>query len=270
MQKITSRSNEKVKLLRSVRDGREPGLVFIEGQRLVEEALKAGVRVRLAAISSDTVDREDERLLSVLTSGIADEIIEIPRSLFDQIGDTASPQGIILIGEKPPQGPSQILQALNGGKFDIPVIVYLHRINNPANLGAVIRTAEAAGAVGVVTSSGSADAFSPKALRGSMGSAFRLPVWEKAEFADIERFCKDNALKIVATTPAGAKDHREIGWNGPILLAFGPEADGLPDEMLESADERVAIKMRPPVESLNLAISCGIILFEARRTRDGY
>lgn len=266
MQKITSRSNEKVKLLRAVRDGREPELVFIEGSRLAAEALDTGIIIRLAAVSSDTIAREDEqKLLERISTKVA-EVIEIPRAMFGQIGDTATPQGIILIGERPHQGPESLVRAISERDFDIPVVVYLHRVNNPANLGAVIRTAEAAGAVGVITSAGSADAFSPRSLRGSMGSAFRLPVWEKAEFGDIERFCNENSLKVIATTLSQATDHRQIDWNMPILLAFGPEADGLPAEILDRADERTTIKMRPPVESLNLAISCGVILFEARRS----
>ena len=266
MQKVTSRSNEKVKLLRAVRDGREPELVFIEGTRLAAEALETDIIIRLAAVSSDTIAREDERELLERISNRSAEVIEIPRAMFDQIGDTATPQGIILIGERPHQGPESLVRAISEGDFEIPVVVYLHRVNNPANLGAVIRTAEAAGAVGVITSAGSADAFSPRSLRGSMGSAFRLPVWEKAEFGDIERFCSENSLKVIATTLSQATDHRQIDWNRPILLAFGPEADGLPAEILDRADERTAIKMRPPVESLNLAISCGVILFEARRS----
>ena len=265
MQRISSRANEKIKFIRSVRDVRESGKVFIEGLRLAEEALASGLKLDLAAVSPElVVGKGGQELLEQVNATGAD-VIEVPTALFRQIADTASPQGIILIAERPSNKSSGLADAKAEKKYDIPVIIYLHQINNPSNLGAVIRSAEAAGAIGIITSPGSADPFSAKAIRGSMGSAFRLPIWEKADASDVVAFASDNGFQCVATTPADAQPHTTLDWEMPTILIFGSEGNGLPDELLRLFPDRVLIEMRPPVESLNLAISCGILLFEARR-----
>ena len=149
------------------------GQIFIEGRRLVSEALRSHVKINESFVAEDF---EDETLIQ----GIADigsDILQLPISLFRSIADTDHSQGVILLAERP----REFIDITRWRSAGLPVFIFLHEVNNPSNLGAVLRTAEAAGAAGVFVSSNSADAFSPKALRSSMGSAFRLKVREGAD-----------------------------------------------------------------------------------------
>jgi TrmH family RNA methyltransferase len=147
------------------------------------------------------------------------------------------------------------------------IVVYLNKINNPSNLGAVMRTAEAAGATGIITSPGSVDAFSPKSLRASMGSAFRLPIVQNIPLIDAHHWAKENGMTCVAADISGGISYTAVDWNGPKLLVLGSEAHGLSDKDLNLIDEKIVIPMHAGVESLNLAVSAAVILFEAARQR---
>ena len=263
MQRITSRDNEKIKHALRVRGGKEPGDIFIEGKRLAAEALGSGVRLEYAFISSDLVAREGEDELKQALAGSGVPVYELPNKLLASVADTESPQGIILIGQRPNVGLSEAFASQRPG--GLPVALLLSRGNKPANLGAILRTAEAAGVRTVITSAGSADAFSPKALRASMGSAFRLRVVEKADEDEVTAEAKRAGFVVSGTTADGAAAHTAIDWTQKRLLIFGSEASGLSPQLEAALEERIAIEMEKPVESLNLAVSAGVILFEARR-----
>lgn len=263
MQRITSRDNEKIKHALRVRGGKEPGEIFIEGKRLAAEALGSGLLLEYAFIASDLLAREGEDELKRALAGSGVPVYELPNKLLASIADTESPQGIILIGQRPSAGLSEAFASDRPG--GLPIVLLLSRVNNPGNLGAILRTAEAAGVRNVITSAGSADAFSPKALRASMGSAFRLRVVEKAEEIDVISLAKRAGFVVSGTTADGAAAHTAIDWNQKRLLVFGSEASGISPELEATLDERIAIGMEKPVESLNLAVSAGVILFEARR-----
>lgn len=249
---ITSRDNAKLKLVRSVRDGREDGLIFIEGFRLVDEAIRSGLEIDNIFLSADV--------------GIAGRATELDSStlvepkIFRSLSDTNNSQGIIAIARRP----AWTLDDISDGS-----VVMLHRVNNPSNLGAVVRTAEAAGVAGVITTMGAADAFSPKALRASMGSSFRLPVIQGLSFDDLIEWARNRQLVSTAADISGNLGYTDVDWKVPRLLVFGSEAHGLDDRDLELIDEKIVIRMENEVESLNLAVSCGIILFEAKRQRMG-
>jgi len=254
---ITSRDNAKLKLARAVRDGRETSLIFIEGVRLFEEAARSGLDILHVLISSDV--SESVKLAELPFTQRA-ATAKVASGLFDSISDTTSSQGVIALAAKP----GSTLESIPEG-----LTVLLHRINNPSNLGAVIRTAEAAGVVGLITTTGSAGAFSPKALRASMGSAFRLPVVEGIDFDDAIAWAKPRGLISTAADTSGDLAYSDVDWNLPRLIVFGSEAHGLNDKELELIDEKIFIPMENEVESLNLAVSSGIILFEAKRQRIG-
>ena len=141
----------------------------------------------------------------------------------------------------------------------------LHQINNPSNLGATLRTAEAVAAAGIVTTKYSTDVFSPKSLRGAMGAAFRLPLWTDADFFEVLNWSRQMNLISIAADVRAKKSYLEIDWSVPHLLIFGSEAHGLSESELTETEENLKIPMENRVESLNLAVSCGVILFEAKR-----
>lgn len=258
---ITSRDNAKLKLARSVRDGREAGLVFIEGIRLAFEALRSHLPITTALVSADFAADTRYRHLVDLLDRTRVEPLMVAEKAFASIADTESSQGIVLLGEMPAASLDMI--GPDGGP-----VVLLHRVNNPSNLGAVVRTAEASGATGLITTTGSAAAFSPKALRASMGSAFRLPVVERISFGDAISWAKRMGLVTTAAEISGSLSYSEIDWEPRRLIAFGSEAHGFDRNELSAIDQTVRIPLENEVESLNLAVSAGIILFEAKRRRE--
>ena len=252
---ITSRDNTKLKLARAVRDGRESELIFIEGRRLFDEALRSGLEIDLILISSDVSET-----LAELPTTQRSKIVKVASRLFDSIADTANTQGLIALAKKP----QSKLDAVSGH-----LTVLLHEVNNPSNLGAVVRTAEAAGVSGLITTKGSADAFSPKALRASMGSAFRLPIAERVGFDMAIEWARKQGMIITASDISAKVNYFDVDWTQPRIMIFGSEAHGLGEGKLASVQEKILIPMENEVESLNLAVSCGIVLFEARRQRGG-
>jgi TrmH family RNA methyltransferase len=140
-------------------------------------------------------------------------------------------------------------------------------IQNPGNLGGLLRSAEAAGSTGVYLTEGTADPLSWKALRGSMGSAFRLPHLRGGDADATLESLRALGLKIVATVAQGGAPYTSVRFEDPTALVFGSEGPGLPPELLRRVDEQITIPLRPPVESLNVGVAAGIVLFEAARQR---
>lgn len=258
IRKITSRDNDQLKYARRVRDGREAGKIFLEGRRLVEEAARSRIDSECIFMSRA---RLDEPGTSDLVSRLLPQrIFEVSESVLQSLGDTNATQGIIAVAERPQTGREMIVLGNT-----TPLVVYLHEINNPSNLGAVIRTAEAAGVAGVVVSRGSADVFSSKALRAAMGSSLRVPIWTGVELTEVLDWARENRLRAVAADIKATRSYTEIDWQVPRMLVMGSEAHGLDSTDLAEVDELVFIPMANGVESLNVAVACGVILFEARR-----
>ena len=263
--KISSRDNAKLVMARKVRDGKISDLIFIEGLRLAEETLRSDLSVSDCFVTSAFGDSErGGELIGKLKASRA-RISEVADNLFRSIADTNNSQGIILIAERPAMGRTLIEQNLRSTSSGI--VVLLNETNDPSNLGAVFRTAEAAGVAGVIVSNGSADVFSPKALRSAMGSSLRIPAWENAEMADVISWARAHGLRTTAADIDAETPYTDIEWKQPRLVIFGSEAHGLSRESLEMIDETMLIPMQNGVESLNLAVSAGIILFEAVRQR---
>lgn len=263
-EKITSRENQKVKFARSVRDGKEPEFIFIEGVRLVEEALRSDIRVHQALVAESFTEKERNRELIESFAAGKIEIFELSERIFQSIAETVNTQGIILLARRPESALGKIESRLSE-TGTLPLVLFLHEINNPANLGAILRTSEAAGIAGVIISPRSADVFSPKSLRASMGSAFRLPVVDGLAIEKILAWADASGLVSTAADVGASTPHTAVDWGKPRLLVFGSEGHGLSRTYLEHIRELTFIPMQNRVESLNLAVSCGIILFEAVR-----
>src|SRR5262249_14576281 len=175
-------------------------------------------------------------------------------------------QGLIALAERIEFNFDQILPAKDSGA---PLIIGLDSVQDPGNLGTIVRTAEAAGASGVVTLKGSVDAFSPKALRSSMGSAFRRHVAQSVGAEELLAGAHAAKLRVVTTAAGGETIYSDYDWRRPTLVVFGNEARGVGQELLERCDERLRIPLRAPVESLNVAAAAAAVLFEAARQRAG-
>jgi len=261
-ERITSRDNQQLKFARRVRDGDESEYLFIEGRRLSEEAVRSKLDIRSVFCSDDFFSSGG---LGDLFSENAVKFYQLPEPLLRSIADTANPQGIVMIAKRPKLPGLGFLITLKSSVRKMPIWVFAEQINNPSNLGAIVRTAEAAGARGVIVSKGSADPFSAKSVRASMGSAFRLPIACNAEIDKAIAIATENGIRPVAVDASGTQIHTEIDWVKPSFLVFGSEAHGLPEATMRTIGNSIRIPIEPEVESLNLAVACGIVLFEARR-----
>lgn len=260
LQRITSRENRRLIHARKVRDGKDRGQIFIEGRRLVAEALRSDIRINDCFVAEGFEDRE--LLDSIAEKGI--DIWELSASLFRSIAATDQPQGIVLLADHP----INPIIDFNSPHVTVPVFLFLNEINNPSNLGAILRSVEASGAGGVFVSKNSADVFSPKALRASMGAAFRIRVTENADLDEVLARARAGGVSCLAADRLAVMSYLQIDWKkGPHLLVFGSEAHGLSSREMELIGDGISIPMDNSVESLNLAVAAGIILFEAKRKR---
>lgn len=256
---ITSASNERIKHARRVRDGREPGLIFIEGVRLAEEALRSGLSIDTCFAVQREEPRQNE-LLSLLTSQNVSVQFTTPEVL-SVLSDTVQSQGIILLAQRPMLSASALLEA------STTLFLGLDRVQDPGNMGTLIRTAEAAGVGGIVALGGSVDVFSPKVLRSSMGSAFRLPILANATVEQLLALRESHGLKIVAAAGEGEIDYTDYDWQQPTLLLLGNEGRGVDTALMQQCDARLGIPLLNGVESLNVAAAGAVMLFEAARQR---
>jgi RNA methyltransferase, TrmH family len=261
LEQIVSRENHRLVRSRKVRDGKLRDLIFIEGRRLTVEALRSGINVREVLVDDDFADDE----LLTLAISRAGSAARLPSRIFRSVAATETSQGIILLADRPADGLHVIAERITKADSRLPIVLFLHEVNNPSNLGAILRTAEAAGVAGVVTSRNSADVYSPKALRSAMGASLRLPIGQDALLENVTKWAGEINLTVAATAVVHGTSYVEFDWHTPRLLIFGSEAHGLSEGLLSGVRDRVHIPMENGVESLNLAVSAGILLFEARR-----
>lgn len=255
---ITSPANERLKHARRVRDGREDNLIFVEGERLIEECLQSGLALKECFHSPETSPRAEKILSELANRGCP--LLPTAEAVLATISDTVNTQGLMLIAERPSATLNQVI-ATNG------LIVCLDAVQDPGNFGTIIRTAEAAGIVGVISLKGSVDAFAPKTLRSAMGSAFRLPIVTDVEADELIAKARSTGLKLVATAADGETVYSDFNWGERAIIIFGNEANGVRQELLEQSDTRIRIPLCSPVESLNVASAAAAILFEAARQK---
>src|SRR5215211_15616 len=187
---ITSRDNSLLRQVRAVRDGKIEELIFIEGLRLCEEAYRSELAIEAVVVSEELLRKERAAAVIGELSRVSKRVASVSEKLLESVSYTKTPQGIIVLAQRP-SASQERLEARLGTS---PLLVVLHQINNPVNVGAIVRTSEAAGATGMSASKNTSDRFSPKALRGAMGSAFRLPVWSGVEFGEMIAWCRERGI----------------------------------------------------------------------------
>jgi RNA methyltransferase, TrmH family len=260
---ITSRQNPLIQHARAAGKGASKDSLFIEGLRLCEEAARSGLKCEDVLYTEKfAADARASRLLDDLKK-LNPRFTLVSEQVLSTLGDTKTPQGIVVLARRFETSRATFEKSLPAD----PLIVVLHRINNPANAGAMLRVAEAAGASGVAATEGTTDLLSPKALRGAMGSSFRLPLWTNAGFAEVVGWCGERGIRTVSADLAATRTHTELSWTGARAVLMGAEAGGLGEAEIRAAAERIRIPMQPPVESLNVAVALAVILYEAARQR---
>ena len=260
---ITSRDNSLLRQARAVRDGKVDDLIFIEGLRLCEEALHSDLSLEAVIFSEEIAEKPKAAgVINNLSRNCA-RMATVSEKLLESISFTKTPQGIIVLAQRPDTSEARMAQNVH----DIPLVIIIHQLNNPVNVGAVLRTAEAAGSTGVIATANTADPFSPKALRGAMGSAFRLPIWNGVSYSEAIEWCSRKGILAVCATATARLAYTEIDWTCARALILGTESTGLADAEINAANDAVRIPMDGAVESLNVSVAAGILLYEAVRQR---
>lgn len=252
---ITSPHNPKIKQLRSLatnrKDRRRERLFVIEGVRLVEEALGSG-DVTLLVYDPDQLEQTASgQALFERIAGHRNTYPATPEVL-QAAADTVTPQGIVAVVRWPE------LQARGGG-----LRLVLDAVQDPGNVGTLLRSAEAAGVSDVVCTSGTADVYSPKVVRAAMGTHFRLPITQDVRWDEVEL----DAPHIYATVADATLPYYAVDWKQPSVVIIGNEANGVSDDALRVATNQITIPIASAVESLNAAVAGSVVLFEAARQR---
>ncbi len=260
MERITSRRNAIVSRCRDAARAATPeSPILLEGRRLVDEALAADLPLEVALVTADTAETEEQAARLQRLDRVT-RLIQVSAPVMAAASPAASPSGLLALAPRP----DLTLETVLAGT--VPLVVALVGVQDPGNTGAVIRTVEAGGATGVVTVGG-ADPLGWKALRGAMGSTLRVPVTRASDVATLAAAARSRGLRTLAAVPRGATPITEADLTHPSLLYFGGEG-GFDLDGLGGVEERISIPMRPPVDSLNLAVASALVVYEAARQRD--
>jgi TrmH family RNA methyltransferase len=256
---ISSRTNARVKQLRGAFAGQarlSGGLVGIEGDHLLEEALRSGMVLKTVFVS------EQREVPKMVPRGL--EVLRLTEEVFGSVVETQSPQGVAAL-----MVPHvSVLEDVLVGRRSTPLILIAVGLQDPGNLGTLVRSAEAFGATGVLTTPGTVSAWNQKALRASVGSVFRVPVVGVAA-SEMEEL-KRRRVRLIAAVGSDGADvtaAQAMDFRGACAVMIGNEGAGLGPEWLEMCDERVTIPCPGPVESLNAAVAGSLLLYEASRQR---
>ncbi len=267
MERITSRQNPIVKRFRALARTAPTvdGEVLLDGEHLVEEALASQVPLDVAAFSQTHLNGSQQRLAKLArrltTAGT--RIVGVSEEVLAAMSPVREPSGVVAIARI---RPATLRSAFETAR---PLLLVLAGVQDPGNVGAIIRAAAAFGATAIVASAGTANPFGWKALRGAMGGTFRLPVVPSAPLDDVIAAGRRAGVPIVATTPRGGTPLPAARLDGGCAIVLGGEGAGIPDAVLAAAAVRLTIPMQAPVESLNVATAAALVLYEAARQRTG-
>jgi len=267
MRAIASRQNPVVREFRDLADQPDPhgARLLLDGAHLVREAADAGLEFEVVCLASSHLDRRtEESALALALERRGIEIAVVPDKLFAAVSPVRTPSGIAAIAKR--RMPRAGLDGIFRGQAGFALVGI--DVQEPGNVGALLRVTEAAGACGAVLSGQSASPFSWKALRGSMGSGLRLPVVHEPSPAHLLESLRGLGVKTVAAVARGGTAPDRVRWAGSVAIVVGGEGPGLSEALVEQCDERVTIPMAPTVESLNVTVAAAILLYEARRQRE--
>ena len=261
MELITSRNNDKIKYAVKVRDSqsfrREESVFFTEGARLCSDAAQSGVSVKEMYVTEKAMQKYSEYVTVIEKS--AEKCFLISEEIASKLSDTKSPQGVFCLCKMLDKN-TNIGKIKYNGKY-----IALDGVSNPANFGAVVRTAEAVGLDGVIVSGG-CDVYNPKSQRSAMGSLFRMDVIVTDDLPRLLGELRENGMKIYAGVPdSSALKLTEADMNGGVVSIIGNEGNGITPEVCEASTELVTIPMKGRAESLNAAAAASIMIWEMMR-----
>ena len=257
---ITGKDNPLIKritkLMSSAKARREEGCFVCEGIRLCMDALYSGAEILCFCCTEDAYNKYPEDAGRLEKAAKRSTLIS--PALFSRISDTRTPQGFLCIAAVR----ENIPEIKKGGCY-----VGLERIQDPSNLGTILRTAEALGAQGVILTGDCCDIYSPKVVRGSMGAVFRLPVLIVDDFTEYIADAGKNGIKTYASTPRDARSIAEADLSAGGIMLIGNEGNGLDDDTINACTMRVMIPMKGRAESLNASAAASILMYELMKAQ---
>ncbi len=253
IQTITSQENSLVKHIKKLQTKSyriKTGEYLLEGYRLVRDAIENGVKLK-NIIVADTFDTTEFSHL---------DLTVMPEKLFNQLKTTVNSQGIMAVAKMSERVFDE--KRANDGSF----FIYLDGIQDPGNLGTIVRIADAGGIDGVLLSKTCVDIYNPKTIRSTMASMFNVPVYENCE-NDTLKMLKSNGYDLVAGSLEAKCSHYEADYSNRIVVVIGNEANGITDEVMSMCNVPVKIPIYGKAESLNASVACGILVYEILRRR---
>ena len=260
---ITSSQNPVVKEVKSLKNRKyrdEKGLFFIEGTRFVREALVERADICKIVITDKFHDSPPDKELLDSVKHSEYETCVLTERLFREVSDTENPQGILAVVRKKTHSLDRVLS-------DSSFILFLDSLQDPGNLGTIIRTADAAGADGVILSRGCVDLYNPKVLRATMGSIFHIPVLQDADLKEAISIAKTKGFGVYAAHLKGKINYFDVDMKKRTAIIIGNEAKGISDDIAALADMPVRIPMPGRAESLNASVAAGLLMYEVVRSR---
>jgi TrmH family RNA methyltransferase len=265
MEVVASRKNPLVAQMRRVAAGDDAERMLLDGLHLVDEARTSLIAIHTAAFSPRALAAADggARRLATSLAGIGARVVQASDAVIEAMSPVSSPSGVVALAVRPRHALADVLSP----RHTHPFLIVAVDVQDPGNVGAMVRVAEAAGATAVMVAGASADPFGWKALRGAMGSAFRLPLVREADAMRAIDALDAAGVRVIAAAAGQAQAFDRADWSGAIAICLGSEGAGLPEGILRRAGLRVSIPMQSPVESLNVAVSAALLAYEARRQR---
>lgn len=259
MEIITSTQNPKIKQavkLQDAKERRESGLILIEGRKEISLALKAEIEIETLFYCANLAGEENELLLLLDRK----KVINVTPEVFKKIAYREHPDGFLAVA----QAKEIKLEQVKLSKK--PLVIILEAVEKPGNLGAILRSADAAKADAVIICDPKTDVFNPNVVRASLGTVFTNQV-AVAGFKELQDWLKANNIKTFAATPHTKNIYTKVDYTGPSAILVGTEHEGLSEKWIEAADEKIKIPMKGQIDSLNASVSLAIVLFEAVRQR---
>ncbi|UCF06442.1 MAG: RNA methyltransferase [bacterium] len=261
---VSSPRNPRIRaavLLRKRSERDRTGRMLIEGIRELRLAVRAGVSVRETFFCPELFKTDEEHGLLHELAGRNIDCVRVARRAFAKLAYREGTGGFVAVAERP----ERMLEGLATGTN--PLILVVDAVEKPGNLGAILRTADAAGVTGLIVSNPRTDLTNPNVVRASLGTVFTVP-WVQSPAAEAVKWLKDKGIAIVTTTPAGdAVPYTDADLHSPCAIVVGSEDTGAGTIWLEASDVRVRIPMQGQADSLNVSVSASIILYEALRQR---
>ncbi len=257
MEELTSLANRRVKQAMELQQKKyreRYGLFVMEGTRSAEDALALETRGVSLFVTAEAMGNPRVAALVTQAENFGWDVFSVTEPVMRKMSSAVHGQGVLAVLPKPSR-------KLSDAPVESGLYVLLDAVQDPGNVGTILRTAAAAGVKGVLMTEGTTDPYAEKAVQSSMGSILRLPVYERVTTEELDAFLFRTKLPLIGTALSGGRPYREVSFKTDAVVAFGNEGAGLSEEILRRCEERLYIPMAGGVESLNVSVAAGIILF---------